>query len=146
MRLTNSVCQIETMSHQNLILFFLRHRFLPIVLLSFLFITNFSTPAQDANFTSSRPRVKADRWVEVDLYWFDRNDIPGSSERFWQRYAPLFEGAEGWRGVILNVGWTVDYVMDWRGNLDQEISFPVGFVQQSWVEMGGQGASQFLMG
>ena len=127
----------EIMSHQNLVMFFLRQRFLTIVLLAFLFVVNFSASAQDSSFTSSRPRVNGDRWIEIDLYWFDRNDIQGSSERFWQRCAPLFEGAEGWRGVILNVGWTADYVMDWCGNLDQEISFPVGFVQQPWFEVGG---------
>lgn len=123
---------------QTVLMFILRERISSISLLLLLFISNFSISAQENQVASGYPKVNADRWVEIDLYWFDRDDIQGSAERFWRRFAPLFEGVEGWRGVILNVGWTVDYVMDWRGNLDQKISFPVGFEQQPWFKIGGQ--------
>ena len=135
----SSTTRLPKLRQWNLIAFLWGlYRFWAIILVSFLIIANSGALAQDANVVSSSPSVKADRWIEIDLYWFDRNDIQGSSERFWQRCAPLFEGAEGWRGVILNVGWTADYVMDWRGNLGQTISFPVGFKQQPWFEVGGQ--------
>jgi hypothetical protein len=37
-----------------------------------------------------------------------------SADEFWDRYYPLIESVEGWKGVILNVGWKMDYVMEWR--------------------------------
>lgn len=33
--------------------------------------------------------VPADRWLEMDLYWFNPADVQTSAERFWTRYAPL---------------------------------------------------------
>lgn len=81
--------------------------------------------------------LAADRWLEIDLYWFDQGDIGKSCEEFWDRFAPLFEGVQGWRGIILNVGWTVDYVMDWSGDLDQRIVFPVGIKQDPWTKEDG---------
>jgi hypothetical protein len=123
---------------------YLRHSILTTGLLFFLFSSNVSASAQETisadetNAAVAAANVKADRWLEIDLYWFDRNDIRSSAERFWQRFAPVFEGADGWRGVILNVGWTVDYITDWRGNLGQTISFPVGFEQEPWFKVGGQ--------
>lgn len=81
--------------------------------------------------------VPADRWLEIDLYWFERGDMQGSVDKFWERFAPIFEGQSGWRGVILNVGWMVDYVMDWRGDLNQRIPFPPS-KQEPWFEVGGQ--------
>jgi len=117
---------------------FLRHIILLTATAVFLFSFNTSMTAQETNGLSAASKVKADRWVEIDLYWFDRTNIQESADSFWQRAAPLFQGAEGWRGVVLNVGWTVDYVMDWRGNLDQQIAFPIGWQQQPWSAVGGQ--------
>jgi hypothetical protein len=81
--------------------------------------------------------LPADRWLEIDLYWFERGNIEKSCQEFWQRFAPLFEGVQGWRGVILNVGWTVDYVVDWSGDLHQRIPFPVGLEQDPWFKVSG---------
>ena len=83
-------------------------------------------------------RVQADRWLEIDLYWFERTDIQGSAERFWQRFNPLFKDVKGWRGVILNVGFTADYLMDWRGDLAQALPTPDSLIQEPWFEVGGQ--------
>ena len=63
-----------------------------------------------------RAEVPGDRWMEIDLYWFEPTDIPGSVDRFWDRFYPLFDGVAGDRGVILNVGWTVGYIMEWSGD------------------------------
>jgi hypothetical protein len=71
--------------------------------------------------------------MEIDLYWFDQADIQGSVNRFWDRFQPLYAGLEGDRGLILNVGWTVGYIMEWPGDLDRRISLPAGEGQQPWV-------------
>ena len=36
------------------------------------------------------PEVQADRWLEIDLYWFERGDMQGSVDKFWERFAPIF--------------------------------------------------------
>lgn len=87
----------------------------------------------------SRPDdpVAADRWLEVDLYWFDRGNLKASVETFLERNAPLFQEVRGWRGVIVNVGWLMDYVLDWRGDLDGRIPIPAHMQQESWFAVGG---------
>lgn len=68
--------------------------------------------------------VPADQWLEIDLYWFDRDNMESSVNELWERYYPLFEGVEGWKGVILNVGWLMDYVIEWQGDMNQQIMLP----------------------
>jgi len=87
--------------------------------------------------TSDSPRVEADRWLEIDLYWFDKDDLESSVAQFWERYSPLFRGVSGWRGVILNVGWVMDYVLDWRGNPDLRIPRPQRMNQEHWFKVAG---------
>jgi hypothetical protein len=77
--------------------------------------------------------VPGDRWMEIDLYWFDQKDIAGSASSFWNRFQPLYEGVTGYRGTLLNVGWTVGAVMEWSGTLAQAISLPKGTGQAKWV-------------
>lgn len=77
--------------------------------------------------------VAADRWIEIDLYWFERSDMLASVSALWDRIQPLFAGVEGYRGAILNVGWTVQYIMGWSGHLDQRIELPRGSGEQPWV-------------
>jgi len=79
------------------------------------------------------PVALGDRWLEIDLYWFRLDDISGSVQEFWDRYFPLCEGVEGYCGVVLNVGWTVEYVMDWPGDLSQRIVLPAASGQERWV-------------
>jgi hypothetical protein len=90
------------------------------------------------NGTSARDNVQVgvpgDRWMEIDLYWFEPTDIPGSVHRFWDRFRPLYDGIAGDRGVVLNVGWTVSYIMEWSGDLNQRITLPSGTGQQPWVQ------------
>jgi len=77
--------------------------------------------------------VPGDRWLEIDLYWFDRDHMQESVHAFWDRFTPLYRGVAGDKGVILNVGWTVGYIMEWSGNLEQRISLPLGTGEQPWV-------------
>ena len=81
--------------------------------------------------------VDTDRWLEIDLYWFRQADIKGSVREFWDRFQPLFAGVQGYRGVILNVGWTVTAIMDWSGNPDQNIWLPTTSGQARWVDESG---------
>ncbi len=87
--------------------------------------------------SQSTHSIPGDRWLEIDLYWFEQKDIAGSVKGFWDRFQPLFAGVQGYRGLILNVGWTVGCVMEWSGDLSQRISLPQGSGQQHWVEMRG---------
>jgi hypothetical protein len=81
--------------------------------------------------------VDADRWIEIDLYWFKQQELTESVNNFWNRIQPLFAGVRGYRGIILNIGWTVGPVMEWSGNLDQKISLPTGSGQSRWVDEHG---------
>ncbi|MDQ7911203.1 hypothetical protein RB614_42615 [Phytohabitans sp. ZYX-F-186] len=65
-----------------------------------------------------------DRFVEIDLFWFDHSGPRRAADEFWERMAPLFAGVDGWRGVIVNLGWLADHVLDWRGSLDAPIPLP----------------------
>jgi len=81
--------------------------------------------------------VDADRWLEIDLYWFKQQQMSESIREFWDRFEPLYNGVHGYRGVILNIGWTVGPVMEWSGNLDQKITLPTGSGQSRWVNESG---------
>jgi hypothetical protein len=83
--------------------------------------------------TPTQPCLQADRWLEIDLYWFKERDQAASVAEFWQRFQPLFANLCGYRGVILNIGWTVGPVMEWSGNLDQRICLPTGSGESEWV-------------
>lgn len=82
--------------------------------------------------------IKTDRWLEIDLYWFDKNDMASSVDQLWDRYHPLMEGIEGWRGFILNVGWISDYVLEWHGEINEEIKLPKNMKCYPWFEDAGQ--------
>jgi hypothetical protein len=75
--------------------------------------------------------------MEIDLYWFEQKDIAGSVKAFWDRFQPLYAGVQGYRGLVLNVGWTVACVMEWSGDLKQTITLPHGTGQQHWVDERG---------
>ena len=107
----------------------------PILTVALLWLGLTALPQRAA--AAGSETVNADRWLEIDLYWFEQTDIRGSAEKFWERFAPMFENVQGWKGVILNVGWTVDYVMDWKGNLSAPIPFPAGIKQEPWFVVGG---------
>ena len=67
--------------------------------------------------------INTDRWIELDLYWFDARQPEKSAAEFWDRYEPLYRNASGYRGVVLNIGFTVNYVMTYC-SLDQAIALP----------------------
>lgn len=68
--------------------------------------------------------MATDRWTELDLYWFDRDNISKSVSTYLDRMYPVYKNASGWRGVIVNVGWMVDYIAGFSGSLDERIPLP----------------------
>lgn len=82
--------------------------------------------AQEADTLAIGSEVPSDRWLEMDLYWFDPEAVDDSAQQFWDRYAPLYRDLNGYRGVVLTVGGTVDYIMLFSGDLEQAISLPSG--------------------
>jgi hypothetical protein len=86
----------------------------------------------------SMPGVETDRWLEIDLYWFNKDDMEGSANAFWDRYSPLMSNVVGWKGVILNVGWVMDSVLEWSGSLDQEIKLPTHMTESAVYQEHGQ--------
>jgi hypothetical protein len=74
-----------------------------------------------------------DRWVEIDVYWFDRENIACRVAEFWDRCVPIFEGVGGERGVIINIGWLVDFVTEWNGDPHSRISFPQKMTTQHYT-------------
>ncbi|HLP73018.1 MAG TPA: hypothetical protein VK155_08965 [Bacteroidales bacterium] len=89
----------------------------------------------------SKTPVRGDRWLEMDLYWFEHENMEASVDRFWERFNPLMEGVEGWKGVILNVGWISDYILEWHGDQNELIRFPknmeVGPFFKDYGQLGG---------
>ena len=83
-------------------------------------------------------QVKADRWLEIDLYWFELNGMEKSVNQFWERFNPLMKGIEGWKGVILNVGWISDYILEWNGNVNEPIKLPKNMTKWEWFKDEGQ--------
>lgn len=89
------------------------------------------------SITKPSDMADADRWLEIDLYWFDKDHIRDSAAAFLQRVAPLYAGLSGWRGVILNVGWLIDYIAEWSGDPDQLIPLLKDAQQQPWSKVEG---------
>lgn len=88
--------------------------------------------------TEATVPVKTDRWLEIDLYWFEHKDMERSVTQFRERFNPLLDGINGWRGVILNVGWISDYVLEWHGDLNEKIQLPKSMKKYPWFKDEGQ--------
>lgn len=97
-------------------------------------LTPLRASAAQAAPPAAAASVAADRWMEIDLYWFNQQHTAESARQFWDRFQPLYAGVTGYRGVILNIGWTVGPVMEWSGRLDQRIALPTGSGEEKWVD------------
>ena len=62
-----------------------------------------------------------DRWVEIDIDWFGAPPWTDRIAAFTSRTLPLFNGADGLRGVCFNIGWLADIVTEWTGNGSQPL-------------------------
>ncbi len=66
--------------------------------------------------------LPADRWLEMDLTWFDpQRDWSSQIETLLERVAPLLQSVSGQRGIFLNVGWLIDLVTEWTGDPAQKL-------------------------
>jgi hypothetical protein len=88
---------------------------------------------QSSSIHATAP-LNTDRWLEIDLYWFEHTDMEKSVNQFWDRFAPLLEGINGWKGVILNVGWISDYLLEWHGDLNETIQLPKNMKKWPWFK------------
>jgi hypothetical protein len=87
---------------------------------------------------AAAPAVPNDRWLEIDLYWFEPAAVERSAESFWTRYAPLYQGVSGHRGIVLNIGFTANYILTYSGDPDQEIALPKTSGQEIGHSLRGQ--------
>lgn len=63
-----------------------------------------------------------DRWLEMDLTWFDPTQpLDPQLETLLTRTAPLLYGIEGEYGIFFNIGWLIDFITEWTGDPDQNI-------------------------
>lgn len=67
------------------------------------------------------PRT-ADRWLEMDLTWFEPDQPFGPRlDELFERIAPLLVDVQGRAGIFFNLGWLIDPITEWTGDLDQRI-------------------------
>lgn len=63
--------------------------------------------------------MKDERWLEMDIYWFQGGVLETKVRELFERVEPLWQGAPDARhGITLCVGWLYDSVMYWNGHLD----------------------------
>jgi hypothetical protein len=101
-----------------------------------LYLACFACPAA-ARSVEGDP-VPTDRWMEIDLYWFDPIDPTSSADKFWTRYAPLFRRVTGYKGIVLSIGLTANYILTYSGDPDQEIALPSTKGQELGHAISGQ--------
>lgn len=78
----------------------------------------------------SSGKVQTDRWMEIDLSYFNPDSITTSTARFWKRIAPLYEGIAGTKGIIINCGWVPEWVRDWRGDMEDTVYLPLDMTHE----------------
>ncbi len=85
-----------------------------------------SQPPADApigNFSPSGPTVQTDRWLEIDLFFFQGERLEDDVDAVVERFAPLWRDVRGDRGLILCCGWLCTLVTEWKGDQDQALPF-----------------------
>ena len=95
--------------------------FLAVITLSFL-LCNCSTrsTSSDADFE----KLQTDRWIEIDLSFFDKDSITFSVEKLYKQYHPLYDSISGTRGLIFNPGWVSEWIRNWNGDMNASINLP----------------------
>ena len=104
---------------------------------SFILALLFSVVIAIFPTSAARASTTDDRWLELDLYWFSAEQPERSATQFWERYHPLFKDVRGYRGVVLNVGFTTNYIMEYSGDLGQTIVLPEGKGQELGARLDG---------
>ncbi len=76
--------------------------------------------------------IPTDRWLELDIYWFEKDNMKESAEKLLDRYHPLLQNLEGWKGFIINTGWLIDNIVGWDGDINQAVGFPDQMKTPPW--------------
>jgi hypothetical protein len=66
--------------------------------------------------------INHERWLEMDLYWFQGAPVESRVQDLFDRLAPLWKlQSNGRCGLALCVGWLLDSVLYWNGDASQVI-------------------------
>ena len=86
----------------------------------------------------------SDRWLEMDLTWFDpAQPFTPRLEELFERISPLLRDVDGRAGIFFNLGWLIDLVTQWTGDLDQRI--PTRSRRTAaWASVGYRRLSEFV--
>src|SRR3990172_384651 len=71
--------------------------------------------------SNHNPPLPFDRWVEMDLQWFDPDQLDEHIPMLLNRLEPLYRSVAGTRGLIFNVGWLIDLETEWTGQSNQRL-------------------------
>lgn len=67
--------------------------------------------------------MNTDRWVEMDLFFFQEKPFTKTAREVIDRLAPLYRDVEGDHGIILCCAWLCDVVTEWNGESTQTLPF-----------------------
>ena len=67
--------------------------------------------------------MKTDRWVEMDLFFFQEKPFRQEAAALIERLAPLYRDVEGDHGIVLCCAWLCDLVTEWNGDPGQPLPF-----------------------
>ena len=67
--------------------------------------------------------LSTDRWIEIDVGWFDPPRLAAQADELFDRLLPLYESVTGTRGLILCCDWVIDLVTEWTGDPAQRLPF-----------------------
>jgi hypothetical protein len=80
----------------------------------------------------------------MDLTWFDPDEAFGPRlDELFTRVSPLLEGVAGRTGIFFNLGWLIDLVTEWTGDLDQPIPTRSRRTAK-WAAVGYRRLSEFV--
>lgn len=72
-----------------------------------------------------------DRWLEVDINWFNPETIDQQAKQFIETYEPLLKDADGDKGVLICPNWLVDIITEFSGDMNQNLPFK-GSIFKQW--------------
>lgn len=69
------------------------------------------------------PTMQTDRWIEMDLYFFQEKPFTIQAREAVGRMAPLWRNVDGDFGIIFCCAWLCDLVTEWQGKPGQCLPF-----------------------
>jgi hypothetical protein len=68
-------------------------------------------------------QIDKDRWIEIDLRWFDPDQLETCCIELMNKVKPLYEQVSGTRGMILCCNLLADLLTEWTGEGNQVLPF-----------------------